>query len=421
MDQPSVLQHGSGFMPARTRCPLCETVLNVPPGAGGKSLKCPRCGTKFRPSEVAPGAGSGFGSATTETATPASSPSSPATPKPPRSPQARDDDDLPFVTGDLRDQFDLPLLHETDDDSASKPKSKSKPKRKAPQQPGQPKAPKPPRPSKYDEAEAAGLLDDDEPVHATRRYAAEARAQTRRCPCGGVVPQGMTVCPRCGLDLESGERTDPFDLLEPEALPEPPQAMPYGVMFVGAGSAAVGVMLGLTAIFLFFARSEAPHRWGFLLLAAVCAFAVHAALRLLNGRSAQPLAVALALGAAVDIVALIILPILFPSDTIEPPKDPIAAENAAVEPGAQADSGLDAPRFGDGSGTGAADRASPHGSSGAIEVTHVPHIRPLTERIEWGKVHAGLAILVVIILCALYLASGEVQRYTSRGSRVGMY
>ena len=34
-------------MPRTTRCPSCETVLNVPEAGVGRRLRCPKCSTKF--------------------------------------------------------------------------------------------------------------------------------------------------------------------------------------------------------------------------------------------------------------------------------------------------------------------------------------------------------------------------------------
>jgi predicted Zn finger-like uncharacterized protein len=37
-----------------TQCPDCEQRLHVPDSALGRTVKCPKCGTAFRASEVAP-------------------------------------------------------------------------------------------------------------------------------------------------------------------------------------------------------------------------------------------------------------------------------------------------------------------------------------------------------------------------------
>ena len=34
-------------MPRTTQCNQCGIILNLPENAGGKRLKCPKCGTKF--------------------------------------------------------------------------------------------------------------------------------------------------------------------------------------------------------------------------------------------------------------------------------------------------------------------------------------------------------------------------------------
>jgi len=352
-------------MPRRTRCPQCQAVLNVPDGAEGRKLKCPKCGTKFRSSDEGASARSSIpGVDTARPASTSSSASSPVVPRP-----SEDEGDLPVLGGgDLREQLTPPLFHEQQDEPA----------------PPRP-APPPEPPSPFAEAEAAGLLEDDEPAHR-RPSAAELRAKTKRCPCGGVVPAGMSICPSCGLDLETGERSPTFDLYEPEVAPPPPKAIPLGVLFVGVTAALVGAVLTITSLGLYLVRDEAPYRWGYPLLAIVSAFGLYASIRLLKGRSAHLLITALMLGMVIDLVALIILPIALPA---------MAAPTTSPEPPetvAPSSPGPDQPE----------------------EWPRGPVIRPLTERIDWRKVSHGLLILFVTAAAAAYLNSGQVHRYTTR-------
>lgn len=375
-------------MQARTRCPRCETVLNVPPGAEGKKLKCPKCTTTFRVGDL--GAAAGASQTGVDMARPASSPSTYETPKRPspsktdlprRPPSSDDEPDLPVISGDLRDQFSLPLLDEEDDRPAPpRPKPRPRPSSgaiptagaRAPSSGVIPTAPTSP----YAEADAAGLIEDDEPIRPRRKTGAEARFTNRRCGCGGVVPAGMSICQRCGLDLETGVRDTSFDLLD--VVPSlPPPSAPFGVMVVSVTSAIVGVGLAIAALALYVTQSEAPFRWGFLLLAAVSAFGVFAAVRLLRNRSPRFLLTALMLGALINVIALIVLPITIASTTV-----PIAERTF--------DDGVPLDQF------------------------LQPRIIPLTERIEWEKVNLGLAILGVTIVIAIYLTSPEVRRYSQR-------
>src|SRR4051795_2010122 len=44
---PQPVGHGPGNMPRTIQCNHCGVVLNVPDGAEGRRLKCPKCGVKF--------------------------------------------------------------------------------------------------------------------------------------------------------------------------------------------------------------------------------------------------------------------------------------------------------------------------------------------------------------------------------------
>jgi hypothetical protein len=292
---------------------------------------------------------------------------------------------LPVISGDLRDQFNLPLLFEEDEDRPARPPKPTPPRPKPAEPPARPPSsgilPAAPAegPSPYAEADAAGLIDDDEPVRPRRKTGAEARFTTRRCSCGGVVPAGMSICPRCHLDLETGLRDESFDLLE-EAPAPPPPPTPFGVLIVGFISGLVGVGLAIASLALYVTQPELPHRWGFLLLAAVSAFGVFAAVRLIRNRSARFLIAALLLGGLINVVALIVMPFVVASTA---PVDPFLV-------------------------------APPPGDSPPPDAVLVPRIVPLTERIAWEQVNLGLAILAVTVIVSIYLTSPEVRRYTQR-------
>src|SRR2546423_697550 len=124
-------------MPQTTRCPGCGVVLNLPEGAIGRRLKCPKCGNKF------------------QSGTPESTPSMLAP------------GDTPTAPGGTRATADVASLFREDDSA---------------------------------------------PRHTT---AADRRAQSRPCPsCQRMVPAGMSLCPNCGLDLDSGTRVDLDDDLD---------------------------------------------------------------------------------------------------------------------------------------------------------------------------------------------------------------
>ena len=194
-------------MASTTQCNQCGIVLNVPDQALGKRLKCPRCGTRFGNGA----AGSAESSVLLQSA--GASSSVEISVRPPSSAEA-----LPTVTGDVREIYNPPLLNE----ASGGTKAATKPA------PAAPKA----VPGSKQVADARALFDDGPSKAARRQSAAEARSKARRCPtCGGVVPVGMSLCSRCGLDLESGSRVSLDDDLAPPPPPRP--TLPLTVSIIG--------------------------------------------------------------------------------------------------------------------------------------------------------------------------------------------
>ena len=368
-------------MTLRIRCPRCERELNIPLGAESRKLRCPKCLEEFRAG--GPSAPSRPSEPVIELKRPASSPSMPNLPLPTSG--LEEEPDLPSFSGDLRDQFELPLLREADE----------RPARPAARPPSGPIPSPRPEPaaapaSPFAEADAAGLLEDDEPIRPRRLAKAEQRSAARRCSCGGVVPAGMSICPRCGLDLETGTRDQTLELLEVDVPIRVVSAPPMGVMFVGVTAGLVGGILALVSLALYITQSEAPHRWGFLLLSAVSGFGLYAAVRLVRNRSPRLLLVALMLGGLIDLASMVILPITLAS----------TGQVAKIDPEADHD---DAP-------IGPAEPMDAMLVDGQL----VPRIVPLTERIDWDQVTLGLAILAAASAVAVYLNTSQVRRYTDR-------
>src|SRR5205814_5540833 len=94
------------------------------------------------------------------------------------------------------------------------------------------------------QADALALFEEKKSP-ARRPTGAEARSKSRRCPtCGGVVPIGMSICGRCGLDLDTGSRVQLDDDLVPEARPRAPSApLPVSVIAIVSllGSLIMGI------------------------------------------------------------------------------------------------------------------------------------------------------------------------------------
>ncbi|HEX8203399.1 MAG TPA: hypothetical protein VF590_23185 [Isosphaeraceae bacterium] len=340
-----------------TQCPQCGVVLNLPEGLPpGKRLKCPKCQARFqantpgtRPPTSAPGvADAKFSSTMIRTA-----------------PDLQDLD-LPTAAGDLRETFDLPMMTEADESA-----------------PG-------PAPAAAPAADAAALFRESAPAKR-RLSAAEQRAQARRCPtCGGVVPAGMSLCSRCGLDLESGTRVDVLDFIEPAAPARRASGPPLGIAIVGGITLLASAILAVAS----FARysniapnaPEYSSRWGFLLLGLICVFGVYAAVQFLRGKSARLLMASLMLAASVDVVALIALPIF---QAVQTP--PVVVPKAPLDPDA------------------AADPDGPTGS-GPEDTT----IHPVTERLDQGQLTWGIIILLVDAAVLAYLFTPQVRRHFER-------
>jgi LSD1 subclass zinc finger protein len=320
-------------MSQTTQCPnpSCRTVLNLPPGALGKRLKCPKCGTKFQ-------------SGTPESRPPSSEPgvaeAGPASTAIRATGYRHDDDALPVASGDLRETFDIPLMMDEDE---------------IPRRPGRNNAPDP-----------SSLFRDDPPSRR-RPTGAAARSQPRRCSCGGVVPAGMSLCSRCGLDLDTGLREevaeDDEDLLaDAPTMSRRGAETPFGILVVG------GVCFLASVLLAFFCLLKL-HGLGALSFALVCVFGIAASIQFLRGKSAKLLMVALMLGAAIDVVALIALPVY-------------DAMNNVAPPAASVDQGDDEEK-----------------------------ITPLAERVDPRVITWGIVILLVDAGFMVYLSTAGIRRH----------
>ena len=270
-------------MPRTIQCPECGVVLNVPESAFGRRLKCPKCGIKFaatgpptpmpRQSPTSPGASGEFNRASSIARSPAS---------------GHGDFDLPTASGSLREQFDLPLLGE------------DLPPSRAPI-------------SAAAEADPMALFRDDPQVTRRKPLPGDARSRARRCPtCGSVVPQGMSLCATCGLDLDTGARVDLIEEIGTVSGPRRSPYPPMGVIMVGGMSIAVSVIFAIISL-LRWQKGET----GYVFLLLVCAFGVYAAVQFLRSKTTRLLLVALTLGAMVDVVVMMVLPVYNASIDVE--------------------------------------------------------------------------------------------------------
>jgi hypothetical protein len=381
-------------------CPECGVVLNVPESAGGRKLKCPKCETKFAAPRFGPG-----DSIIAEPAGPSSSmypsrregPSSgdfdfpprtassgsielpvpptprkkpgaassgsvelPVTPtarKKPGAPSSGSIDlptpsprkggssgsiDLPMAAGPLRETFDLPLLGE----DLPTPKASTK------------------KPAAADDALA---LFQDEPKTNRKPTGAEARSKARRCrDCGGVVPVGMSLCGTCGLDLDTGKRVAPLDLIDDDMpVAHRAEAPAMGVLFVGSLAIMLNVVLAIVSLI-----ASAKQGSGMLCLMVIWLFGIYASVQFLRRKSIRPMFLALGLAAAIGAVYMIALPI------------------------------YDANIGGDASAPFVAD---PNDFEG-------PAIRNLAQQIDLSRISWGVAMLLGYAALSIYLNTPSIKR-----------
>jgi len=269
-------------MPSTTQCNECGIVLNVPDHALGKRLKCPHCGNRFGTGAT----GSAESSILLQSLGPSSSQVDTRL-RPASSAEA-----LPIVSGEVREVYGPPLLDEVG--PGTKPAAKSAPAATKPVSASKPVA------------DAQGLFNDGPTKSARRPSAAEARSKARRCPtCGGVVPVGMSLCPTCGLDLETGTRISLADDLVPPAPSKPP--LPLAVSILGGICLLGSVILTIATASLWVRGLEGFE--GFVIFVPICLFGVFASVQFLRQKTVKLLLVALTIGVAIDIVALIAMPI----------------------------------------------------------------------------------------------------------------
>jgi hypothetical protein len=148
----------------------------------------------------------------------------------------------------------------------------------------------------------------------------------------------MSLCQNCGLDQETGERVELAEEIEAVGPAIGPSGPPAGLQVVAVTMLVGFVGLGLIAGLLSLSAGTDLGRVGGLVLLLVGAFGAYAATTVLRGRSPRLLLAALALGAIVDVSALIIIPAIQASNvpTMTPEQDllsTIPTEGEETQPG----------------------------------------------------------------------------------------
>ncbi len=283
-------------MPRTIQCKSCGATLNLPDRVvAGKRLRCPKCALRF-----------------VVTVADASSESTLAAPlnadsaitgydlEKPRTPP--DDLPLPLAARDLRETFDLPLMSARDAERGAAGPAISDAER----------------------------LFNERSGPRRRTTAADARAHARRCSsCGGLVPQGMSICVSCGLDQETGIHTGFDDDLAPPP-PPPPQGPPVHIAVVGGMLGAASLIALVLALANSVNGSAGWQAYGWLGLAIVSAFGVFACIQFIRMKSAKLLLAALTMAVVVDLLSLVAAPLFTAYTTAD--REQINAQDIAENP-----------------------------------------------------------------------------------------
>jgi phage FluMu protein Com len=337
-------------MPQTIQCNQCGVILNLPPAVKpGKRMKCPRCGHRFNVTQTEANSASTIAGAAD--AAPMSAFEMQKKPSIP--------DDLPPALGDadLRETFDLPLVIGSARDAERGAADAG-----------------------AATADVGGLFDRGAPRRRTT--AAEARRMARRCThCGGVVPQGMSICESCGTDQETGMRVGLADDLAPPP-PPPPKGPPVHVSIAGGLCITGSLILLILAIIKSVQTESTIALLSWLGLGVVSAYGIFSAVQFVRGKSAKHLIVALTLGVVVDVMTLIALPLA----------EPFLQDQEKI--------------------------VSTVVPKDADESPMV--IRPFEERIKHDlpKIMVGIGLILVYAVFSLYLISPSVKKYIhSHGDR----
>jgi hypothetical protein len=182
----------------------------------------------------------------------------------------------------------------------------------------------------------------------------------------------MSICATCALDLDTGKRVG-AGLDDDEMMPEIPvrqDGPPIHAIAVG-GTLLLGSAILAVVSMVQWLRGEP----GWMYFVPVCLFAVFASVQFLRGKTARLLLVALTLGAMVDVVALIALPVYYAN------METTVLERMPTEDDPEA---------------------------AAVRIVSV------AERLDQEKLTTGVVILLAYAGVVTYLVSPPVRRYYAR-------
>ncbi|HZW32600.1 MAG TPA: hypothetical protein VFF52_17935 [Isosphaeraceae bacterium] len=330
-------------MPRTTLCKQCGVILNIPDRAtAGKRLRCPKCGLRFVVTVA---------DASSESTLPGPADADTLSrfdmeARPP----SQDDLPVPVAEKDLRETFDIPLISARDAERAEVATSPAV-------------------------GDAAALF-DDRAGPRRRMSAADARAKPRRCSnCGGLVPQGMSICVSCGVDQETGLRIGLEDDLAPPPPPRP-QGPPMHIAVIGGLCGVAGLILLIASVIQSVGGAGGWQNYAWLCLALVSAFGIYGSVEFIRGRSAKLLMLALSLGVMIDLTALVGIPLVRTFWTDQ--------ERIITEVHSTSDEEVDTPGIG---------------------------LVPYQDRLDVARVKVGFVLVFIYAILSVYLMSPPVKKY----------
>ncbi|MDB5352925.1 MAG: hypothetical protein JWN86_4172 [Planctomycetota bacterium] len=192
----------------------------------------------------------------------------------------------------------------------------------------------------------------------------------------------MSLCDRCGLDLDTGQQYAVEEVLDDGPPIEIDPGPPASVIVIGLTTLIASLLLcGLTIFQL--------EGLGRICLVPVCLFGVLGATQFLQGRSMKPLVVALMIGGAVDILTLIVLPIIQADEMVEV-----------------------APPMADGAETVTAPPARPESEDAEQgDGASKPITKHLSDRIDYTKITLGIVVLLLDAAMLIALSAPGVNRH----------
>jgi DNA-directed RNA polymerase subunit RPC12/RpoP len=333
-------------MPRTCQCKSCGAILNLPDAVkAGKRLRCPKCGLRFV--------------VTVEDAASESTLSAPLDAEATVSgfeieklSLRREEPPLPVADRDLRETFDLPLMSGRD---AERQGAAAAPAM----------------------GDAAALFQDRGGETRRRPAAGDARTRARRCSrCGGLVPQGMSVCVSCGVDQETGMRVGLEDDLAPPP-PPAPSGPPLHVAIVGGFLGVGALILLILALMNSVGGAEGVQNYGWLCLAVAAGFGMFAVVQFVRLKTAKLLLVALTLGVVINVMTLIAMPLVQANWETDETVQTVPSDDPD-------DSGV--------------------------------QIKPFEERLNTQRISLGITFLVLYAILALYLMSPAVKKPLQRAN-----